>query len=157
AGFAQAAALLAQHHLQGDFMPTVRDAESAIAKALELDPANANAYIARGWVNRIKAVRASCQSCEGIATETFKKAADLAPRNPEALSIYGADIAVSQPTQAITYLRRALAIDPLDRVAQSFLAEALAATGDFAGAEQQYRTVVELFPDFIDPKQNLAD
>src|SRR5690606_15910728 len=67
------------------------------------------------------------------------------------------DIAVSQPTQAITYLRRALAIDPLDRVAQSFLAEALAATGDFAGAEQQYRTVVELFPDFIDPKQNLAD
>ena len=157
AGFAQAAALLAQHHLQGDFMPTVRDAESAIAKALELDPANANAYIARGWVNRIKAVRASCQSCEGIATESFKKAADLAPRNPEALSIYGADIAVSQPTQAITYLRRALAIDPLDRVAQSFLAEALAATGDFAGAEQQYRTVVELFPDFIDPKQNLAD
>jgi TolB-like protein/Tfp pilus assembly protein PilF len=157
AGFAQAAALLAQHHLQGDFMPTVRDAEAAIAKALELDPANANAYIARGWVNRIRAIRASCQSCEGIATEAFKKAADLEPRNPEALSIYGADIAVSQPTQAITYLRRALAIDPLDRIAQSFLAEALAATGDFAGAEQQYRTVVELFPDFIDPKQNLAD
>jgi TolB-like protein/Tfp pilus assembly protein PilF len=157
AGFAQASALLVQHHLQGNFMPTVREAEAAIAKALELDPANANAYIARGWVNRIKAIRASCQSCEDIATAAFKKAADLQPRNPEALSIYGAEIATTHPTQAISYLRRALAIDPLDRVAQSFLAEALAATGDFPGAERQYRIVVELFPDFIDAKQNLAD
>lgn len=157
AGFAQASALLVQHHLQGDFMPTVRQAEASIAKALELDPDNANAFIARGYVNRIKAIRATCQSCEDIATAAFKKAADLQPRNPEALSMYGADIATTHPAQATTYLRRALAIDPLDRVAQSFLGQALAATGDFAGAEQQYRNVVELFPDFIDPKQDLAD
>lgn len=157
AGLAQASALLVQHHLQGDFTPTIREAEAAIAKALELDPDSASAYIARGWVNRMKFIRASCQSCEAIATAAFKRAADLEPRNPEALSIYGANIADSRPAEAITYLRRALAIDPLDRFAQTYLAEALAATGDFAAAERQYRTAAELFPDFIDTKQNLAD
>ncbi|MFC3079543.1 tetratricopeptide repeat protein [Phenylobacterium terrae] len=156
AGLAQASALLVQHHLQGDFTPTIREAEAAIAKALELDPKSASAYIARGWVNRMKFIRASCQSCEGVATAAFKRAADLEPRNPEALSLYGADISVARPAEAITYLRRALAIDPLDKIAQTYLAEALAATGDFAAAERQFRTAAELFPDFIDTKQNLA-
>ncbi|HEX2561485.1 tetratricopeptide repeat protein [Phenylobacterium sp.] len=156
AGLAQASALLVQHHLQGDFRPTIREAETAIAKALELDPKSASAYIARGWVNRMKFIRASCQSCEGIATASFKRAAELEPRNPEALSLYGADIAIARPAEAITYLRRALAIDPLDKIAQTYLSEALAATGDFAAAERQYRTAAELFPDFIDTKQNLA-
>ncbi|HEY9218433.1 MAG TPA: tetratricopeptide repeat protein, partial [Phenylobacterium sp.] len=157
AGYAYASALLAQNHLQGEFMPTIREAETAINKALELDPKSSSAYIAKGVVCRVLLIRATRQSCETGAVAAFKKAAELAPRNPEALSLYGASIASTQPTEAITYLRRALALDPLDRTAQNALASALAATGQWAEAERQHRITVELFPEFLDAKQDLGD
>lgn len=156
AGYAYASALLVQHHLQGDFMPTIREAEQAIDKALKLDPNSASAYIAKGMVCRILFIRASRQDCDVQAVAAFKRAAELAPRNPEALSLYGAAISNTRPQEAITYLRRALAIDPLDRTAQTSLAGALAATGQFAEAERQYRVAIDLFPDFLDSKQDLG-
>src|SRR5262249_25480932 len=44
-----------------------------------------------------------------------------------------------RPTEVVSYLRRLLAVDPLQETAQRALMEALASIGDHAGMTQAYR------------------
>ena len=156
AGYAYATAYLAQNYQEGDYHQSVRDAEVEIAKALELDPKSSQAYVAKGMLNAIQFVREGEPRFE-IATEAaYRRAVELAPRNPEALSLLGDFIAQPKPAEAVSYLRRALEIDPLDRVANNALAGSLAATNRLDEAEQRYRANVELFPEFVDSKEQLA-
>lgn len=157
AAYAYATAYLAQNHLEGDFTPAVQSAETQIAKALELDPKSSSAYIAKGFVSAIRFIREGSADAELEAESAYKRAVDLAPRDPEALSLYGDYIAARRPTEAVTYLRRALEIDPLDRIANNALAGSLAATGKLDEAAQRLRTNIELFPEFIDSKEQLGD
>lgn len=157
ADYAYTTAYLVQNHLEGDFRPAVRDAEAEIAKALELDPRSSAAYVAKGMVNAIRFIREGRQSSEAEAEAAYKKAVDLAPRDPEALSLYGDYIAGRRPAEATIYLRRALEIDPLDRIANNALAGSLFATNQLVEAEQRYRANIELFPEYVDSKQQLAD
>ncbi|WP_374453550.1 tetratricopeptide repeat protein [Phenylobacterium sp.] len=157
AAYAYATAYLAQNHLEGDFTPAVRSAEAQIAKALELDPQSSTAYIAKGMVGAIRFIREGSAQAEIDAEAAYKRAADLAPRDPEALSLYGDYIAARRPQEAVTYLRRALEIDPLDRIANNALAGSLAATGRLDEAEQRLRANIELFPEFVDSKEQLGD
>ena len=157
ADYAYATAYLVQNHLEGDFLPSVRDAQGQIAKALELDPQSADAYVAQGMLNVIQFIREGDQKAEARADASYKKAVELAPRDPEALSLYGDFIAGRRPTEAVTYLRRALAIDPLDRVANNALASALFTTNHVAEAESRFRANIELFPEYVDSKEQLAD
>lgn len=157
AAYAYATALLTQNYLEGDFLPSVRDAEAQIAAALELDPKSSTAYVAQGLVSAIRFIRAGDQAAEGRAEAAYKRAVQLAPRDPEALSLYGDFIASRRPAESVTYLRRALEIDPLDRVANNALARSLVATGRLGEAEQRYRANIELFPEFVDSKEQLAD
>ncbi|WP_332772911.1 hypothetical protein [Phenylobacterium sp.] len=157
ADYAYATAYLAQNHLEGDFLPAVRDAEAQIAKALELDPKSSSAYVAKGMLSAIRFIREGQQSAEGQAEAAYRRAVELAPRDSEALSLYGDFIAGSRPQEAVTYLRRALEIDPLDRVANNALAGSLFATDKLQEAERRYRMNVELFPEYVDSKEQLAD
>ncbi|MDP3749980.1 MAG: tetratricopeptide repeat protein [Phenylobacterium sp.] len=157
ADYAYATAYLAQNHLEGDFLPAVRDAERQIAKALALDPKSSSAYVAKGMLSAIRFIREGQQSAEGQAEAAFKRAVELAPRDSEALSLYGDFIAGSRPQEAVTYLRRALEIDPLDRVANNALAGSLFATDKLQEAELRYRMNVELFPEYVDSKEQLGD
>lgn len=157
AAYAYTTAYLAQNHLEGDFMPAVHSAEAQIAKALELDPKSSTAYVAKGMVSAIRFIREGSAQAEGEAEAAYKRAVDLAPRNPEALSLYGDYIAARRPAEAVTYLRRALEIDPLDRIANNALAGSLVATGHLDEAAQRLRTNIELFPEFIDAKEQLGD
>lgn len=157
AAYAYTTAYLAQNHLEGDFMPAVHSAEAQIAKALELDPKSSTAYVAKGMVSAIRFIREGSAQAEGEAEAAYKRAVDLAPRNPEALSLYGDYIAKRRPAEAVTYLRRALEIDPLDRIANNALADSLVATGHLDEAEQRLRANIELFPEFIDSKEQLGD
>ncbi|WP_312164987.1 tetratricopeptide repeat protein [Phenylobacterium sp.] len=157
AAYAYATAYLAQNHLEGDFTPAVRSAEAQIAKALELDPKSSAAYIAKGMVAAIRFIREGSAQAEGEAESAYRRAVELAPRSPEALSLYGDYIAARRPAEAATYLRRALEIDPLDRIANNALAGSLAATGHLDEAAQRLRANIELFPEFIDSKEQLGD
>lgn len=157
AGYAYATAYLVQNHLEGDFLPAVRQAEAEIDKALELDPKSASAYVARGLLSSIRFIREGDQEAEMRAEASYRRAAELAPRNPEALSLYGDWMAGRDPKLAVSYLRRALDIDPLDRIANNALAGALFATDRIDEAEQRYRRNIELFPDYVDSKEQLAD
>ncbi len=157
ADYAYATAYLVQNHLEGDFLPSVRDAQAQIAKALELDPKSSSAYVAKGMLNAILFIREGRQSAEIEAEAAYRRAVELAPRDPEALSLLGDFISGRKPQEAVIYLRRALEIDPLDRIANNALAGSLVATDHLAEAEQRYRSNVELFPDFVDSKEQLAD
>ncbi len=157
AGYAFATAYLVQNHLEGDFLPAVAQAEVEIDKALKLDPKSASAYMARGLLSAIRFIREGDQNAELQAQASYRRAVELAPRNPEALSLYGDFMASRDPLLAVPYLRRALDIDPLDRIANNALAGALFNTDRAEEAEQRYRANIELFPDFVDSKEQLAD
>jgi TolB-like protein/Tfp pilus assembly protein PilF len=157
ADYAYATAYLAQNHLEGQFLPAVRDAQTQIAKALELDPKSSSAYVAKGMLSAILFIRGGQQSAEAEAEAAYKRAVELAPRDPEALSLYGDFIAGRRPDEAVIYLRRALDVDPLDRIANNALAGSLFATNRLGEAEQRYRANVELFPEFVDSKEQLGD
>lgn len=157
AAYAYTTAYLAQNHLEGDFMPAVRSAEEQIAQALKLDPQSSSAYLAKGMVAAVRFIREGSAQAEADAEAAYKRAVDLAPRDPEALSLYGDFLAPRRPQEAVTYLRRALEVDPLDRIANNALAGSLAATGRLDEAEQRLRSNIELFPEFIDAKEQLGD
>lgn len=157
AQYAYATAYLVQNHLEGDFIPAIRLADAEIAKALELDPRSSSAYVAKGMLNAIQFIREGEQAAEGRAEAAYKQAVELAPRNSEALSLYGDYIAARRPAEAMSYLRRALEIDPLDRVANNALAGALFATNRLKEAEERYRANIDLFPEYVDSKEQLGD
>lgn len=157
AAYAYTTAYLAQNHLEGDFTPAVRSAEEQIARALELDPHSSTAYVAKGMVAAIRFIREGSAQAEVDAEAAYKRAVDLAPRDPEALSLYGDFLASRRPQAAVVYLRRALEIDPLDRIANNALAGALVATDHLDEAEQRLRANIELFPEFVDSKEQLGE
>jgi TolB-like protein/Tfp pilus assembly protein PilF len=157
AGYAFATAYLVQNHLEGDFTPSVQQAEAEIDQALKLDPKSSSAYIARGLLSAIRFIREGDQDAEREAGASYRRAVELAPRDPEALSLYGDWMASRDPKLAIPYLRRALDIDPLDRIASNALAGALFNTDHIEESEQRYRANIELFPDYVDAKEQLGD
>ena len=156
ASYAYATAYLTQNHLEGDYHQGVHEAEAQIAKALELDPESSKAYVAKGMLNAIQFVREGEPRFDAAAEAAYRRAVELAPRDPEALSLLGDFISQSKPAEAVSYLRRALDVDPLDRIANNALAGSLVATNRLAEAEQRYRANVELFPEFVDSKEQLA-
>lgn len=156
ASYAYTTAYLAQNYQEGDYHQSVHDAEAQIAKALELDPQSSQAYVAMGMLNAIQFVREGEPRFDVAAEAAYRRAVELAPRDPEALSLLGDSISQSKPAEAATYLRRALEVDPLDRVANNALAGSLVATNHLDEAEQRYRANVGLFPEFVDSKEQLA-
>jgi TolB-like protein/tetratricopeptide (TPR) repeat protein len=157
AGYASTTILLAQNYLTIDFHEARTESEAAIAKALALNPKSANAYIAKGLLCRVLVIRDDDQACVLGAEVAFKRAADLAPRNPDALTFYGDAIAVRRPRDGIEQLQKALALDPLNRIALNGLAGAYARIDRFPEAEKQYLANISVYPEYIDAKQELAD
>ncbi len=158
AGFAQTTVMLAQDYLALDFNTADAEAKAAIAKALALDPNSADAYVAVGWRCVVRTIRVADQACANEGAAAFDRALQLKPRDPDVLVAY-ANFLRKRPgnnDKALDLLRRALAIDPLNRVALMLEAGVASDFGRFAEAEQSYLSIIELYPDFVDAKQSLA-
>jgi tetratricopeptide (TPR) repeat protein len=69
---------------------------------------------------------------------------------PALVSLGAARLALNQPEQAVSPLRRAVAKDSANRDARGMLADALASAGRFDQAAEQYRKLTDLSPD--DPR-----
>jgi tetratricopeptide (TPR) repeat protein len=69
---------------------------------------------------------------------------------PALVSLGAARLALNQPDQAVSPLRKAIAKDTANRDARGMLADALTAAGRFDQAAEQYRKLTELSPD--DPR-----
>src|SRR5678815_706682 len=59
--------------------------------------------------------------------------------------------------RATALLQRALALDPLSRIAQELLGVALEGRGRFTEARRQYESLIDLYPDFTTARISLAE
>jgi tetratricopeptide (TPR) repeat protein len=66
---------------------------------------------------------------------------------PALTSLGAARLAMNQPDRAVGPLEKAVAADPADKDARGMLASALAGTGRFESAAEQYRGLTETSPD----------
>jgi TolB-like protein/cytochrome c-type biogenesis protein CcmH/NrfG len=157
AGFALATMIVAQNHLALDFADARRESEAAVNRALALDPDNIDALTAKGMVNLVLGMRTGRPAYFTEGEAALKKVIAAAPRNADALALL-ANLAGrgGRPQEAVDYARRALAVDPLNRLAQGLLASSLRLQGRMAEAERQYRSMVELYPDYTDAKLALG-
>ncbi len=157
AGYAQATMLLAQNYLALDFKDADAEAKTAIDHALTLDPNSSETYVAKGLRCVIRTIRMSDQACIGEARIAYQRALALKPRDPDVLTTYANFLNHhDDPVQALDLANRAVALDPLNRVALLNAATSLMAVGRFDDAAAKYRAVVDLFPDLVDGKQDLG-
>lgn len=157
AGYGMSLELLAQNYLTLDFRQADAEAKAAIDHALQLDPDSVDALLAQGMRCVTRTLRMSDQDCIGQSRAAYQRALALAPRSPEVLTPYANFLYHhGDPAQALELANRALALDPLNRIALLTAAKALAATGKFAEAEARYRSAIELFPDLVDAKQDFG-
>lgn len=157
AGLAQATMLLAQNYMAGNFDQARREAQAHIARALSNDPKSVSAYLASGFLNATLARRIGDQRFARQADGAFRKALEIDPRNPDVLAYYGSFLVGEEHAEAaIPLLRRGLEVDPLNRVTLSTMAAALGGLGKIDEAAQAYRSVINLYPDFIDAPEHLG-
>jgi Flp pilus assembly protein TadD len=114
---------------------------AAAQKALALDPQLALAHTARGFVLQ------TVDFDWGGAETEYRRAAQLAPRDPEMQFDLGTILATTgQVQEAIALTRRALAADPLRANWYNWLATYLSADHRLDEAEQAIRKAIELQP-----------
>jgi TolB-like protein len=120
--------------LSGTWVPWLSNEESsaqalvAANKALELDPNNAEAYVARAMVGQLYLKTAA-------VTADFERAFALAPENVDVLNFYGDFLESSGDLRRAEKLkRRAMALDPLAFVHPMNLTDILADQGRFEEA-----------------------
>ena len=157
AGLATTTSILAQNYLVLDFKTAEAESRAAIAKALALDPKSPSVWVAKGVLCRILVIRSDDQPCVAEGEAALKRAVELGPRDPDALTLYGDMLSGRRPEEAIGYLQRAIALDPLNRIALNALANAYISTGRVTDAERQLLANVALYPDFVDAKQSLGE
>jgi TolB-like protein/Tfp pilus assembly protein PilF len=157
AGLAHADILLAQNYMALNYADARKESEAAIATALRLDPNSVDAYIASGFLNSTLNLRAGGTQYAERAAAAYKRAFELAPRNPDVLVYYGDFLSGGERNvEGIGLLQRALEVDPLNRLALTSLAAAQAYEGRTDEAVQSYRTVINLYPDFVDGPEHLG-
>jgi TolB-like protein/Tfp pilus assembly protein PilF len=159
AGYAQSTMLLAQDFLTIDFNTADAESNAAIEKALALDPNSAEAQVAKGWRCVVRTIRVSDQACAAEAATAYERALQLKPRDSDVLVGY-ANFLMKRPggsDRALELLKRALEVDPLNRVALMLVANQMSDAGHYPEAEKAYRSIIELYPEFGDAKQSLGE
>jgi TolB-like protein/Tfp pilus assembly protein PilF len=124
---------------------------AATQKALALDPQLALAHMARGYV------LFNAHFDWGGAEAEYRRAARLAPRDPEMQFQLGTILATTgQVQEAIALTRRALAADPLRAYWYEWLARYLSGDHRLDEAEQAIRKAIELQPTAASVHEELA-
>jgi len=157
AGLAQATMLLAQNYMAINFSDARREAEAEIQRALSIDPKSVSANVAAGFLNGVLSRRIGDNRFSVAAETAFKRAVQGAPNNPDVLTYYGAFLSnEARPNEAVPVLKRALEVDPLNRVTLLAIGAAYGGSGKIDDAAQTYRSVIALYPDFIDGYEDLG-
>jgi len=131
--------------IYADRLPTdvTSKAKQAAEAGLAIDPSQADAYTARGWVEAVYEYRWK----EGEAD--LKRGVELNPTNSNARLAYGmALIFLNRQSEAIAELQRARANDPLSPLTASFLGYGIFLAHRDAEAETVLQKALELDPNF---------
>ena len=149
--FALAWAGLAQAHIwdcnfateggQKSFNAHLAAAREAVEKALAIEPDLPEALSARATIEN------NFDYNWNGAAETLRKALALAPQDPVLLAWAGnLAVARDQVTQGVDFLRRAVALDPVNPQVRGFFAGTLSVLGLQEEARKEYTREIELNP-----------
>lgn len=145
------ARLLAIYLPDGTHRSLQDEAGNDIAKALALDADSALAYRARAYLLlnlRIDPVGAE---------RAVRRALQLAPKNPDAMSMLGQVLAsTGHVQQAVSVTQDAIKTDPLSAIPYYWLSTYLAGLGHLDEAKQAVRTAIGLQPDGYGNYEELA-
>ncbi len=96
---------------------------------------SAEVWRVKGLIERVIGIRTSDATHDAAALDAFQRAVDLDPDNSEALTMLATQyLTRGDADRAIGLLQAALGMDPLSRLAQRMLGEALAIQGNSQGA-----------------------
>src|SRR4051812_36272077 len=114
-------------------------AREAVARSLTIEP-----NLADGLFTRAN-IKLNFDFDVKGAAEDLKKALALAPSNPDVLIVAGnLEVARGDLNRGLEYYKQAVALDPVNGQARSFLAFTLVVAGRFEEARAEYPRVVEL-------------
>jgi TolB-like protein/tRNA A-37 threonylcarbamoyl transferase component Bud32/Tfp pilus assembly protein PilF len=117
-------------------------AKAAALKAVELDPANAEAHFA------LAGVRAWHEWDWADAESEFKRSIELNPSYPDARAFYSHLLNhLRRPKEAMTQIERAMELDPFNELFQSLYAVDLLYVRRYDEAIAQCRTALRTVPD----------
>jgi adenylate cyclase len=131
------------HHWNKVGKEDLKEAEDAVAKALAVDPNNAQAYYAEGLIRRSKGEHAG-------AFEALSRAVELNPNLPRALAEEGNElILLGRPAEAPPLVEQAIRLSPRDPALGGFywiIGRARFFAGNYADAIPWLRKSVALRP-----------
>lgn len=157
AGYAQATMVLAQQGLSIDVGEAARVAQGAIDRAVKLDPASPDVWMAKAMIARVLSIRIGGPQYERAFDEAIARTLKLAPNKPEALSAQASRLNdLGRSDEAVEFGRKALALDPLNRSTIMTYGKALMNVGQLDASEQQFHSATELYPDYDQAKYQLA-
>ena len=131
---------------------TKEEASAAALRAVELDPASAEARIALGWVELYKNFDVSAGG------RAFRSAVELDPNYASAHHSFGEFLAMmGRFEEAIAEKRQAVILDPLSARFRGALVELLALAGRDEAARMEMRRLLDLRPDSPLTHLNLAE
>src|SRR5712672_33753 len=139
-------------HLLGVVAHQLRrpDAASLVGRAVQLDPAFAEAHNDRGVIIAANGLFSDATSC-------FERAVALNPTYLEARNNLGRGLrSLGRLDEAVTQFELVLKSAPDSPVAHFNLASVLELVGQKVNAEKQYRSAISLRPDFVDAHLHLA-
>jgi len=126
-------------------------AEAVIAKALELDPNSAEAYTSRAYMKE------RFQHRWAEAEQDYLKAIEVDPQYATAWQWYGEfQHQTRSPDFGLAVMQKAYELDPVSIVITHSLALSLEYNGRFEEAEQQWRKVMDMAPNWVGSFDNLA-
>jgi TolB-like protein/Flp pilus assembly protein TadD len=124
-----------------EFNAHLTNGREAAARALTIEPDLPDALLGKAWIE------ANFDFNWNSAAQTAHKALALAPADPNILIGAGAvETTRGNRDRAIEFFRKAVAVDPLNAQARSFLAFELGAAKRFEEAKAEFARVVELNP-----------
>jgi TolB-like protein len=158
AGYTQATMLLAGAFMTIEFEPAAKDAIAAVERALAIDPDSVHANVAAGDAYTVLLHRTDEARYRELAQQHLSRAVAIAPEDPEALAAYGTLLnEMGRYEDSYAELSRAVARDPLSRLAQAQLIFALEGLGRLAEARERLLLLMKMYPDYVFAQSELGE
>jgi len=158
AGYARATTTLAGSFLTLEFDDAVDAAQSAVDRALAIDPDSVPALVAAGGLHAMLAFRTDQMPHRREAERLFARALELAPNDPDVLTAYGSLLNdVGRPAEAYAVLERAALVDPLAAATQFQLSAAQQRLGRLAEARSTLEALLAHDADLVGVRLELAE
>lgn len=130
---------------------TIAKAKAVASRAIELDPALAEAHVVMGT---IKAIDGEVQ----LAGDMYRRAIDLNPNLPIAHLRYGYSLAFTgKLDSAIQHMLRAHQLDPLSPIINTNLSAYMSYKGRHDESAKYARSALEIDPEFWQARVNLGE